>query len=101
MTTTPRAVEATVVGTVQAFGDDPVSTQLLKDARLAAQVAHSVASPGLASALGYLELLSGNPELPDEVRARAREAALRVAEAAVHLECLPDIINFDEPGSPR
>jgi hypothetical protein len=85
---------------VQAFRDDPVSTQLLKDARLSAQVAHSVASPGLASALGYLELLSGNTELPDELRARAREAAIRVAEAAVHLECLPDIINFSEPGSP-
>ena len=84
------------MGPVQPFTDDLVSTQLLKDARLAAQVAHSLAGPGLVSALSYLELLSSNAELPDELRARAREAALRVAEAAVHLECLPDLINFQE-----
>ncbi len=81
---------------MQPFRHDPARTQLLKDARLAAQVAQAVASPALASALSYLELVSGNVLLPDELRARAREAALRVAEAAVHLECLPDVIQFKE-----
>src|ERR1700730_11925250 len=76
----------------------PARSQLLRDARLAAQVAHTVASPALASALGYLELVAWNTSLPDEVRARAREAALRLAEAAVHLECLPDIVEFNELG---
>jgi hypothetical protein len=73
--------------------DDPARAQLLKDARLAAQVAQAVASPALTSALSYLELVSDNVLLPDALRGRAREAALRVAEAAVHLECLPDIID--------
>lgn len=85
------------MGATQPLQDHPAQTQLLKDARLAAQVAQSIASPGLASALGYLELVSDNAMLPDTVRSRAREAALRVAEAAVHLECLPDIIEFEEP----
>jgi hypothetical protein len=84
------------VGPMQPSRDDPARAQLLKDARTAAQVANAVASPALASALGYLELVSGNLLLPDELRIRAREAALRVAEAAVHLECLPDIIEFRE-----
>ena len=81
---------------MQPTRDDPARAQLLKDAHLAAQVAHAVASPGLTSALGYLELLSENVLLPDELRARAREAALRVAEAAVHLDCLPDMVEFKE-----
>jgi hypothetical protein len=34
--------------------------------------------------------------LPDTLRGRAREAALHVAEAAVHLEYLPDTIDFQE-----
>jgi hypothetical protein len=55
-----------------------------------------VASPALASALSYLELVSDNVLLPDTLRGRAREAALRVAEAAVHLEYLPDIIDDQE-----
>ena len=84
------------MGVMQPNRDDPARAQLLKDARLAAQVAHAVASPALASALSYLELVSDNVLLPDMLRGRAREAALRVAEAAVHLECLPDIIDFQE-----
>jgi len=76
--------------------ESPARTQLLRDARTAAQVAHAVAGPALASALGYLQLMSDNGLLPDELRAKAREAALRVAEAAVHLECLPDVIEFSE-----
>jgi hypothetical protein len=81
---------------MQPLRENPARAQQLKDARLATQVAHTVASPALASALGYLELVSGNVLLPDEIRTRAREAALRVAEAAVHLECLPDCIEFRE-----
>src|SRR5260370_409854 len=96
MTSTPCALEAMRVGPMQPTRDDPARAQLLKDARTAAQVANAVASPALASALGYLELVSGNLLLPDELRIRAREAALRVAEAAVHLEYLPDIIELDE-----
>lgn len=83
---------------MQASRDDPARMQLLKDARLATQVAHAVASPALLSALSYLELVSGNSLLPDDLRSRAREAAIRVAEAAVHLECLPDVVDFTELG---
>ena len=82
---------------MQPSRDDPARTQLLRDARTAAQVANAIASPALASALGYLELLADNLLLPDELRIRAREAALQVAEAAVHLECLPELIEFKEP----
>jgi len=81
---------------MQPIRDDPTRTQLLKDARLAARVAQAVAHPALESALSYLELVSGNALLPDELRSRAREAALRVAEAAVHLECLPEMIEFED-----
>jgi hypothetical protein len=69
---------------------------LLHDARLAAQVAQALASPALASALTYLKLVADNMLLPDTLRGRAREAALRVAEAAVHLEYLPEIIDIEE-----
>jgi hypothetical protein len=82
------------VASLQPIGDDLAQVQLLKDARLAAQVAHAVASPALASALTYLELVADNALLPDPLRRRAREAALRVAEAAVHLEFLPEIIDL-------
>ena len=44
----------------------------------------------------YLELVADNILLPDALRGRAREAALRVAEAAVHLEYLPDVIELEE-----
>lgn len=81
---------------MQPFPDNQARQQLLKDARLAAEVAHAIASPALASALGYLELMSGNSFLPDQLRDRAREAALRVAEAAVHLEYLPDVVELTE-----
>jgi hypothetical protein len=81
---------------MQPLRDDPARVQLLKDARLAAQGAHAVASPALASALSYLELVTDNESLPDGLRARAREAALRVADAAVHLECLSDVVDFKE-----
>jgi hypothetical protein len=91
-----QTYEARLVGPMQPNRDDPARAQLLKDARLAAQVAQAVASPALTSALSYLELVSDNVLLPDALRGRAREAALRVAEAAVHLECLPDIIDFQE-----
>ena len=91
------AVEAMRMVSMQPSRDDPARTQLLRDARTAAQVAHAIASPALASALGYLELVADNLLLPDELRIRAREAALRVAEAAVHLECLPDVIEFKKP----
>jgi hypothetical protein len=82
------------------FRDDPAREQLL-NARVAAQAARAVASPSLASALGYLELVSDNLLLPDQLRASAREAALRVAEAAMHLDCLPDTVNFKELGPPE
>jgi hypothetical protein len=85
---------------MQPSTDDPLHTQLLRDARTAAQVANAVASPALASALGYLELVADNLLLPDGLRIRAREAALRVAEAAVHLECLPDVIELKEIDTP-
>ncbi len=76
--------------------EDSGRAQLLQRALLAAQAAQAVASPSLASALAYLGLVSSNLSLPDELRTRAREAALRVAEAAVHLECLPEIPAFTE-----
>ncbi len=100
MTTTPRVLEAMRVGPMQPSSDDPAHAQLLKDARTAAQSANAVGSPALASALGYLELVVDNLLLPDQLRIRAREAALRVAEAAVHLECLPDIVEFTELETP-
>ena len=81
---------------VQPNRDDPALAHLLREARLAAQVAHAVASPALTSALSYLELVADNVLLPDALRGRAREAALRVAEAAVHLEYLPDVIELEE-----
>jgi hypothetical protein len=84
------------VGPEQPNRDDPARARLLHDARLAAQVALAVASPALTSALDYLELVVDNVLLPETLRGRAREAALRVAEAAVHLECLPDIIGYEE-----
>jgi hypothetical protein len=90
MTTAPGRFSLGGVVTTQLSGEDSARTQSLTDARLAAAVAHSVASPALTAALNYLELLIDNVQLPDELRARAREAALRVAEAAVHLECLPE-----------
>ena len=95
MTTTPCPVEAKH-GFMQPSGRAAGRRQVLKDAHRAVQVAHAVASPALTSALGYLELVADNPLLPDEVRAGAREAALRLAEAAVHLECLPEIGAFSE-----
>jgi hypothetical protein len=84
------------VARLQPPGDDPARARLLNDARLAAQVAHAVASPALTSALSYLELVADNVLLPDALRGRAREAALRVAEAAVHLEFLPEVIDLQE-----
>ena len=63
---------------------------------MAAQVAHAMASPALTSALSYPELVADNSLLPDALRGRAREAALRVAEAAVHLEYLPEVIELEE-----
>jgi hypothetical protein len=72
---------------------DPDRTQVLETARLAARTAHEIASPPLVSALGYLASLSDNSLLPVELRSRAKQAALRVAEAAVHLECLPEVFN--------
>jgi hypothetical protein len=84
---------------VQPNRDDPTRAQVLKDARLAAQVAHAVASPALTSALSYLELVADNALLSATLRGRAREAALRVAEAAVHLEYLPEVIDFEKGDS--
>jgi hypothetical protein len=84
------------VDPLQPNRDNPARAQRLHDARLAAQVAHAVASPALASALSYLELVAGNVLLPDTLRGRARVAALRVAEAAMHLEYLPEVIEFEE-----
>ena len=48
------------VGPVQPNRGDPAHARLLHDARLAAQVAHAVASPALASALSYLKLVADN-----------------------------------------
>ena len=84
------------MGPEQPNCDDPERARLFHDARLAAQVAHAMASPALTSALSYLELVVDNVLLPDTLRRRAREAALRLAEAAVHLESLPDIIGYEE-----
>ncbi len=84
------------MGPLQPNHDDPGRARSLHDARLAAQVAQALASPALASALTYLKLVADNMLLPDTLRVRAREAALRVAEAAVHLEYLPEIIDIEE-----
>ena len=75
------------------LADDPDRTQVLETARLAARTAHEIASPPLVSALGYLASLSDNSLLPVELRYKAKQAALRVAEAAGHLEYLPEVFN--------
>src|ERR1700681_206212 len=77
------------------FADDQDRTHVLENARLAARTAHEIAGPPLVSALGYLASLSDNSLLPVELRYRAKQAALRMAEAAVHLECLPEIFNAE------
>jgi hypothetical protein len=73
--------------------DDPDRTQILETAQLAARTAHEIANPPLVSALGYLASLSDNSLLPVELRYKAKQAALRVAEAAVHLEYLPEVFS--------
>jgi hypothetical protein len=73
--------------------DDPECAQVFESARLAARTAHEIASPPLVSALGYLASLSDDSLLPVELRYRAKQAALRVAEVAVQLECLPEAFN--------
>jgi hypothetical protein len=75
------------------LADDPDATQVLETARLAARTAHEIASPPLVSALGYLASLCDNSLLPVELRYKAKQAALRVAEAAVHLEYLPEVLD--------
>jgi hypothetical protein len=77
--------------------DDLPREQLL-NARLAVQAAHAVAAPSLVSALEFLQSVSANIVLPDELRAEARVAAIRVAEAAMHLETLPDSCAFNALG---
>ena len=78
------------------LADDPDRTQVLESARLAARTAHEIASPPLVTALGYLSSLSNNALLPVELRYRAKQAALRVAEAVIQLECLPDVFNAED-----
>jgi hypothetical protein len=78
---------------MQTFREDLPRAQLLS-ARLAVQAAHEVASPALVAALEELESVSGNPSLPDALRAEAREAGIRVAQAAMHLESLTDSCAF-------
>jgi hypothetical protein len=73
--------------------DDADPAQLLETARVAARTAHEIASRPLVSALSYLASLSNNSLLPIELRYTARQAALRVAEAAVHLAYLPEVFN--------
>jgi hypothetical protein len=75
---------------------DPERAELLEAARVAAQTAHEIAIPPLVSALGYLASLADNSLLPEEICQRARQATLRVVEAAVHLECLPDVFNAED-----
>jgi hypothetical protein len=78
------------------FATDPERTHAFETARDAARAAHDVASPPMVMALGYLASLSDNSLLPVELRYRAREAALRVAEAALHLDYLPEIFNVED-----
>ena len=80
----------------EVFADDPERTHVLETARNAARAAHEIASPPMVVALGYLALLSDNSRLPVELRDRAKEAALRVAEAAVQLDYLPEIFNVED-----
>jgi hypothetical protein len=75
------------------LADDTDPAQVLETARVAARTAHDIASPPLISALSYLASLSDNALLPIELRYTAKQAALRVAEAAVHLEYLPEVFN--------
>jgi hypothetical protein len=77
------------------FAHDPDRTTVMENARLAARTAHEIAGPPLVSALGYLASLSDNSLLPVELRYRAKQAALRMAEAAIHLECLPEVFNAE------
>jgi hypothetical protein len=76
--------------------DDPERAQVFESARLTARTAHEIASPPLVTALGYLSSLSNNTLLPVELRYRAKQAALRVAEAVIQLECLPDVFNAED-----
>jgi hypothetical protein len=85
---------------MQQFRDDPEHAKLLEAARLAAHAAHDIASPVLVSALSYLQPVSANLSLPLDIRDRVRQAAVRVAEAAVHLECLPAIFEAEQADRP-
>ena len=78
------------------LADDAERKHVLESARLAARTAHEIASPPLVAALGYLTSLSNNSLLPVELRYRAKQAALRVAEAVVQLECLPEAFIAEE-----
>ena len=75
---------------------DPERTHVMEIARNAARAAHEIASPPMVVALGYLASLSDNPLLPLELRDRAKEAALRVAEAALHLDYLPEVFGVED-----
>jgi hypothetical protein len=75
----------------EVFASDPERSHVLEIARNTARAAHEIASPPMVVALRYLASLSDNSLLPPELRERAKEAALRVAEAALHLDYLPEV----------
>lgn len=93
MTETPSGFRFRRVTPKDELAEDPDRTRVLEAARLAACTAYEIASPPMVTALGYLASLSDNSLLPVELRYRAKQAALRVAEAAVHLECLPEVFD--------
>jgi hypothetical protein len=69
--------------------DERARAVLLDGLRRAATAAHRLASTPLAEAYAYAELIAADPHLPEELRAKAREAADRVSEVAELLLGLP------------
>jgi hypothetical protein len=66
----------------------------LASARLAARQAHDIARAPLLIGVAFLNLVSSDPRLPRALRDRAREAAFRVAESAMHIEALRDALEM-------
>ena len=86
---------------MHSFRDDPSHSLTLASVRLAVHAAYEISSLPLSGALRYLEMVRAVPLLSDELRERTRETALRVAEAAVHLECLRDLFEMDDRKLPN
>lgn len=84
------------MGPVAQWRDDRERAVLVGGLWRAADAAHRLASMPLAEAYAYAELIAADPQLPAELRAKAREAADRVGEVA---ELLLDLPNACDPNA--